>query len=270
VANYRQIGGRLGAFIRTNNPTTQQIQALLSDLLADDELLLPMRDLVARKCFSALREFAGSGRGILQRDTCLQEISKIYLPSITTRIAQLINGIVDLPEKQSTSAPQDQKEERIPSNLMPHKGKESAGSQPTTDFIGSKEYSSRPRSNNILAGILAITISFTLIPTWWVAISQSTDRRSAEIPSFNHKTTQHCDKILEQLRTKAKLLPPYETADGKVYFLTSDGRTLSPWAAGTQTWQSVYSALTLWPPKDYTEDTNRFLSLREEYNAKCE
>jgi hypothetical protein len=35
---FRQAGKRLGAYIQASDPSTQQIQALLSDLLADDEL----------------------------------------------------------------------------------------------------------------------------------------------------------------------------------------------------------------------------------------
>jgi hypothetical protein len=96
VASYREIGGRLGAFIRTTAPTTQQIQGLLSDLLTDDKLLLPMRDLVTRQCFVQLQPLAGTGGGVAQRDACLQELGTIYLPDVIGHIGQVITGMLDL------------------------------------------------------------------------------------------------------------------------------------------------------------------------------
>ena len=104
VASYRQIGGHLGAYLRANNPNTQQIQALLSDVLTGDELLLPMRDLVARKCFINLQPFAGSGGGIVQRDACLQELARSYLPIVVDRISQVINGMLDQPDRNTSGA----------------------------------------------------------------------------------------------------------------------------------------------------------------------
>jgi len=65
MANYRQVGGELGAFIRANNPSTQQIQALLRDLLAGDELLNTMRDVVSSASFQNLQSLAGSGQGAI-------------------------------------------------------------------------------------------------------------------------------------------------------------------------------------------------------------
>lgn len=95
---YRQAGGRLAAFVRSQNPSRQQVCGLLSDLLVGDELLLPMRDLASRPCFSALQPLAGTGGGAIQRDACLQELSKTYLPSVVDDIAELINGFLDLPK----------------------------------------------------------------------------------------------------------------------------------------------------------------------------
>ena len=108
MASYRQIGGQLGAYIRADNPSTQQIHGLLADLLTGDELLLPMRDLVSRKCFINLQPFAGSGRGIVQRDACLQELARSYLPIVVDQISQVSNGMLDLPA-QKTRQPQEEK-----------------------------------------------------------------------------------------------------------------------------------------------------------------
>ena len=101
MSTYRTVGGRLGAYIRSNNPSTQQIQSLLGDLLANDELLLPMRDVVARPSFTALRDFAGSGGGAAQRDALLQELARSYLPTVVDGVGQLINGMLDQPAGQT-------------------------------------------------------------------------------------------------------------------------------------------------------------------------
>ena len=97
MAKYRQVGGRLGAYIRANNPSKQQIQGLLADLLAEDELLATMREVVIRPSFHTLQGLAGSGGGAVQRDVLLQELGRRYLPSVVEEVAQLINGMLDLP-----------------------------------------------------------------------------------------------------------------------------------------------------------------------------
>ena len=94
---YRQAGGRLAAYIRSSEPTTQQIQAFLGDLLTSDDLLVPSRDLVGRQSFLRLKDLVGTGTGIAQRDACLRELSRIYLPSIVRRLGELVNGMLDLP-----------------------------------------------------------------------------------------------------------------------------------------------------------------------------
>ena len=109
MSTYRIVGGRLGAYIRSNNPSTQQIQGFLGDLLANDELLLPMRDVVARPSFTALRDFAGSGGGVIQRDALLQDLARSYLSNVVDGVGQLINGMLDQPAGQTIyadSAPQ--------------------------------------------------------------------------------------------------------------------------------------------------------------------
>lgn len=97
MADYRQVGGRLGAYIRTTKPTTQQIQGLLSDLLAGDELLSTMRDVVSTSSFKVLQELAGSGDGAVQRDAFLSELARRYLPTVVDEVGQLINGMLDQP-----------------------------------------------------------------------------------------------------------------------------------------------------------------------------
>jgi len=105
MANYRQVGGELGAFIRANNPSTQQIQALLRDLLAGDELLNTMRDVVSSASFQNLQSLAGSGQGAIQRDALLNELSRRYLPSVIDGVSQLLNGMLDQPAASTIFSP---------------------------------------------------------------------------------------------------------------------------------------------------------------------
>lgn len=109
MSTRRQVGGRLGSYIRAKNPTPQQIQAFLSDLLADDELLNPMKDVVVRPSFAALRESVGTGGGAYQRDALLQELLRLYLPHVVDEVGQLISGMLDLPACKTiytTAAPE--------------------------------------------------------------------------------------------------------------------------------------------------------------------
>ncbi len=103
VANYRQIGRRLGDYIHANNPSTQQIQALLADLLAGDELLSPMRDMVSRPLFLAVQRCARTNRRPIERDALLQDMGRFYLPSIIDSAGLFLDGILDPPGNQQLS-----------------------------------------------------------------------------------------------------------------------------------------------------------------------
>lgn len=95
MTNYRQVGGRLGVYIRTKNPTTQQIQGLLADLLAGDTLLPTMREVASSPLFLVLQAYAGSGGGAVQRDALLQELAQRYVPAVLEQVGQLLNGLID-------------------------------------------------------------------------------------------------------------------------------------------------------------------------------
>ena len=101
MKSYRQVGGSLGSYIRNNDPSTSQIRAFLADLLIADDLLLPLSEIVARPLFSGIRNCAGTGKGVVQRDALLQEIRRSYLPSVVDKISEVFNGILDLPAKRS-------------------------------------------------------------------------------------------------------------------------------------------------------------------------
>jgi hypothetical protein len=102
---YSQLGESLGGYIRVNNPSTQQIQAFLGDLLANDELLLPMRDVVARPSFGALAALAGSGNGTVQRDAIVQELARSYLPAVVSNVKRVLTGMLALTDHGGSSGP---------------------------------------------------------------------------------------------------------------------------------------------------------------------
>lgn len=95
---YHQIGGKLSAYIRRTDPSTQQIQGFLADLLSADELLIPMRDVVSRPSFASLRELSGTGSGLVQRDALLSDLSRSYLPKVIGHVKSLLDGMLDTPE----------------------------------------------------------------------------------------------------------------------------------------------------------------------------
>lgn len=97
MAGYRQVGGRLGAYIRANDPSPQQLHAFLGDVLANDELLQPMRDVVSRTSFGGLKALAGSGAGSIQRDVLLQDLARRYISVVVDNIALVIDGMLGLP-----------------------------------------------------------------------------------------------------------------------------------------------------------------------------
>ena len=95
---------RLGVYIRTKDPTTQQIQGILADLLAGDTLLPTMREVASSPLFLRLQAFAGSGSGAVQRDALLQELGKRYVPTVLEQVAQLLNGLIDYSQESPSQA----------------------------------------------------------------------------------------------------------------------------------------------------------------------
>lgn len=104
MASYRQVGGKLAAFIRTRNPSSQQIQGLLSDLIFEDSILVAVRDLVTRRSFVSIKHLAGSGSGEVERDSVLAELSETYLPSVINELTELLNGYLDLNSRISATS----------------------------------------------------------------------------------------------------------------------------------------------------------------------
>lgn len=101
---YRHIGVKLGQYLQTTDgaiPTTAALQALVADLIGDnDDLLVPMRDLVSRPSFQALIGNAGSGKGRIQRDCLIEEMRLIFSKQVISALEDLLDGFLDLPERQ--------------------------------------------------------------------------------------------------------------------------------------------------------------------------
>jgi len=107
MTDYRQIGGKLGAYIRSNNPSIKQLRAFLTDVIEGDSILKPLQDAVDSQGFQVLRSLAGSGEGAVQRDAFLQDLASRYLPDVVDGVGQAINGMLDLPSGTTIYASAD-------------------------------------------------------------------------------------------------------------------------------------------------------------------
>lgn len=103
----RELGRRLaGHLSRLSDPQVPVIQALLADLLADDQAFLaPVRDLTARAAFLTLVSRIGQGGGQLERDALLQSLEPIYSARVLERLAQVLDGLLDLPQPVAQPRP---------------------------------------------------------------------------------------------------------------------------------------------------------------------
>ncbi len=94
--NYTQVGAELGRYVRSTKPNPRQIQALLRDLLAGDELLLPMQDVALRYSVFTRQNFDHSDSILIERDDLLQELSSRYIPQVVDQIKELLNGMISV------------------------------------------------------------------------------------------------------------------------------------------------------------------------------
>jgi Flp pilus assembly protein TadD len=77
---------------------------VIADLTASyPDLAAPLRDLTGRQAFHALMPFALSGRGAIQRDALIQEISRIYHPEMVVMVEDVINGFLETTDGISRS-----------------------------------------------------------------------------------------------------------------------------------------------------------------------
>ncbi len=103
AARCRRIGEQLAGYLGTAaRPSPAALQALVADLAADQQqLLLPLKDLVGRPAFLALIDQAGRGTALLQRDALLAELSTTFAPAVLASLTPLLNGFLGLADSTS-------------------------------------------------------------------------------------------------------------------------------------------------------------------------
>jgi Tfp pilus assembly protein PilF len=109
----RSLGRQLGEFVLqrqgASRPTPAALQGVVADLAAGmPELQAPLRDLVSRQSFGALLPHARSGGGSIQRDALIQEISRVYHPTVLVEVEEVLNGFLDASGGITTSLTQSQ------------------------------------------------------------------------------------------------------------------------------------------------------------------
>ena len=105
---YRAVGGRLGAFVRQQPgalSSVSALQAVVADLAAEqDQLVLPLKELVSRPAFLALAAKAGSGSGAIERQALLQTMETTFAPGLVEALGDILSGFLDLPAGPVTAA----------------------------------------------------------------------------------------------------------------------------------------------------------------------
>lgn len=107
----RSLGRQLGEYTRRHTgskPTPAALQGVVADLAAEmPDLQAPLRDLVSRQSFSAILDYALSGRGLIQRDSLIQEISRVYHPDVLADLEEILSGFLSASEEIPSSRSQN-------------------------------------------------------------------------------------------------------------------------------------------------------------------
>ena len=108
AARCRRIGEQLAGYLSRGagaRPAPAALQALVADLAADQQqLVLPLKDLVVRPAFLALIDQAGRGTALLQRDALLAELSATFAPAVMASLTPLLNGFLGLADSTSPAS----------------------------------------------------------------------------------------------------------------------------------------------------------------------
>lgn len=96
---YREVGVSLGVFLRSQKPSVRQIQAYVADLVVNEELLVPLKEVVSRAGFVVLRDLAGTGRGRVEKLSFVRDIRKTYASSVADQIEAVLDGMLGLGER---------------------------------------------------------------------------------------------------------------------------------------------------------------------------
>ena len=104
----RELGRRLAGYLGgMTTPNAAQIQALVADLLAEDQAFqAPVRDLIGRAAFLSMLPRIGRGAGRLERDALLLSLAPTYSAAVLERLAAFLDGLLNLaPGADDASAP---------------------------------------------------------------------------------------------------------------------------------------------------------------------
>jgi tetratricopeptide (TPR) repeat protein len=94
----KSLGRQLGEYAQGQTDTKLSpvaLQGVVSDLAAEmPDLQASLRDLVSRQSFTAIIQYALSGRGMIQRDALIQEISRLYHSDVLRDLKEVLNGFL--------------------------------------------------------------------------------------------------------------------------------------------------------------------------------
>ncbi|QPN57007.1 hypothetical protein I1E95_02180 [Synechococcus sp. CBW1107] len=258
MVSYIEIGARLGAYIRIGSPTNQHIQAFLRDQLAEDELLLPMLDVVTRSSFKSLQNIVKRGGGAVQRDALLQELARSYLPVVVKKIGQLLSGMIEEPpqlslEQTTTSQAQITEEAKQINRLSDQPLNKKAFTQ---EEKISADVNSRLNKTQVAIGVAAGMASLLAIGIIY------SEQGPLTPPSIVIKdnTLSKCNSLRNDLIQRALEIPPYESLNGEL---------IKP--SDRNTWQALSTFLVnpYFGPKVYTKEHIEFIRLADEYKLRC-
>jgi hypothetical protein len=105
---WRELGQQLALILSQSSgsiSTPARLQGLVADLAAEQqELLLPLKDLVSRPAFQALIPRAGSGSGAVQRDVLIQAMEATFSRQVIQALRELLDGFLNLPPGSADQA----------------------------------------------------------------------------------------------------------------------------------------------------------------------
>ena len=172
---YRAVGGRLGAFVRQQPgalSSVSALQAVVADLAAEqDQLVLPLKELVSRPAFLALAAKAGSGSGAIERQALLQTMETTFAPGLVEALGEILSGFLDLPAGPVTAAKAPEPSaDPPPPPPQPHKA--DSASVPNPSSAPHASGPAEPRGNR-LPQLIALSFATALLAAAAVVATRS-------------------------------------------------------------------------------------------------
>jgi hypothetical protein len=107
----KSLGRQLGEYAQGQTDTKLSpvaLQSVVADLAAKmPDLQASLRDILSRQSFTAIIQYALSGRGMIQRDALIQEISRVYHPDVLDDLEEVLNGFLAVSGENSSSRNQN-------------------------------------------------------------------------------------------------------------------------------------------------------------------